>query len=300
MTARDRAEFFLFKILVAGIRALPESRRCQFMAWLGPRLSHLPGLRRSLVMHQMRRVYGELDDPGVQRLTDEMYRHLGLMVAEVLGGDLGRYKNNISVVPGWEALDAALGRGRGAIVATAHVGNFELGGWTLAQRYSLLDVVKTQRNPLFDRFLQQQRHRYGIQTVPMDESGAAVIRHLRRGGLVSLLLDQDAGAQGVFADWLNLPASTWPGAARISIRTGCPVVPMALLRTSDSEHQLVISEPLWPEGLTDTPADVKNYLNQITRNVSHLVEISPEQWFWVHRRWKSRPTPSTSPGIAHG
>ena len=266
------------------------------MSWVGPKLSHLPGFRRKLVLQQMQRVYPHLDEAEANHLADAMYRHLGQMVAEVFGGDLGQYGHNISVVPGWEKLDEALAEGLGAIVATAHVGNFELGGWALAQRYPLLDVVKTQRNLIFDQYLQQQRHRYGIETVPMDESGAAAIRHLRRGGLVSLLLDQDAGAKGVFANWLDLPASTWPGAARISIRTGCPVVPMALLRASESKHELMIGQPLWPEGLTDTPADVKSYLNLITKKISHLVAKAPSQWFWVHRRWKSRPPESISAG----
>ena len=121
---------------------------------------------------------------------------------------------------------------------------------------------------------------------PVDSSGRAVLAHLRDGGLVTLLMDQDAGKIGFRTDFLGLPASTWPGAARISIRTGCPVVPVAILRNEDRSHTLHIGEALEPRGLTDRHEDIREFTGRISAAVEQFIWDCPEQWFWVHRRWK--------------
>jgi len=84
-------------------------------------------------------------------------------------------------------------------------------------------------------------------------------------------MDQDAGKTGFLTDFLGHPASTWPGAAKISIRTGCPVVPIAILRNLDR---------------TDTEEDIKIFTGLISAAVESFIWERPEQWFWVHRRWK--------------
>jgi len=114
------------------------------------------------------------------------------------------------------------------------------------------------------------------------------MQHLRAGGLVSLLIDQDAGDGGLTVPFLGQPAATWPGVARISIRTGCPVIPMAMIRRSDGSHELKISSPLWPSGVSENPDEVLSYLKKISSDVEVFIRDYPEQWFWVHRRWKSR------------
>ena len=120
----------------------------------------------------------------------------------------------------------------------------------------------------------------------MEHSGRAALDHLRSGGLVTLLLDQDAGKTGFVTDFLGKEASTWPGAARISIRTGCPVVPVAILRNDDSTHTLHLGEVLEPAGLTDSDRDIRDFTSRISAAVEGFILARPEQWFWVHRRWK--------------
>ena len=134
------------------------------------------------------------------------------------------------------------------------------------------------------------RHARGIRTVSMRSPGGAVLKQLRAGGLVSLLMDQDAGPAGIVTKFLGRPASTWPGAARFSIRTGCPVIPMAMRREGPGRHVLQISQSLDPSGLIDRPEDVAAYTAKISSAVEEFIRRDPEQWFWVHRRWKSAAT----------
>ncbi len=187
----------------------------------------------------------------------------------------------------WSPFEKALAGGKGVILASLHLGNFELCGRVIAGRCSLLDVVKVQRNPLFDRYLDGMRKRHGILTVPVDGAGRATLSHLRQGHVVSLLLDQDAGDKGVIVDFMGLRASTWPGAARLSLQTGCPVLPVSLVRMPDGKHQLKFGATLEPDSLPADQRDITAYTQRISRELEVFVRSHPEQWFWVHRRWKS-------------
>jgi len=288
MDIKSPIEYFAFRSLLAGLRILPYAGARHFLCGVGFFTGKVLQIRRSVVRQQLEWIYPQKTPETLETLTNSVYNHLGLTVAEVFCGDSRNLVNAVKVVPGWDIVDQALAHGRGAIIATGHIGNFELGGACLARRYRLLDVVKTQRNAPFDQYIQGMRKSLGIETVPMQHSAKRVLKHLHGGGLVSLLLDQDAGNQGVTTSFLGKKASTWPGAARFSIRTGCPVIPMALIRLDDGSHELRISPPLMPDGIADTPEEVRCFLEQISTAVEIFIRDNPEQWFWVHRRWKSR------------
>ena len=113
-----------------------------------------------------------------------------------------------------------------------------------------------------------------------------MLEQLKLGGLVSLLVDQDAGAAGLPLDFLGRPASTWPGAARFALRTGCPVIPMAIIRQPDGGHVLSIGEVIEVEQGPSEPARVRELMTRISLSVETFIHDNPEQWFWVHRRWK--------------
>ena len=287
MDLKNSFEYGIFRALVMLLKKLPPCRAADILADLGRFSGSVLRIRRWVVDKQLERVYAGLSGAERRALATRVYDHLGRTAGEIFGSGMDDLLENARVEPGWDAVDQALAAGRGAIVATGHIGNFELGGALLASRYSLLDVVKTQRNGSFDNYLERLRHKRGIRTVPMRQPGRSVLEQLRSGGLVSLLVDQDAGAAGVGTHFLGLPASTWPGAARFSIRTGCPVIPMAMRREGPGRHVLRISPSLDPSGLTDRPEDVAVYTARISSAVEEFIRQEPAQWFWVHRRWKS-------------
>lgn len=286
MDIRSQSEFALFRLACAGLRPLPFRWSWRALRWAAWMTGPVSGLRREVVLSQLKAVFPDRTDPELADLMRQVYDHLAATAAEMLFADTEALFGSVRISPGWKVLDQALALGHGAIIATGHIGNFELGGRVLARRYPLLDVVKTQRNAPFDRYLQNKRLQFGIGTVPVDGSGRALLTHLQAGGLVTLLMDQDAGKTGLVTDFLGRPASTWPGAARISVRTGCPVVPMAILRNGDGSHTLHIGETLMPRGVTDTEDDLRDYTSRISSAVEGFIMAHPEQWFWVHRRWK--------------
>lgn len=286
MDFKSAVEYAAFRGALALLSRLPVKSSESMLRRAARLAGGAMGVRRQVVEKQLRSVYPELTDAELVSLRTEVYDALGRTAAEVLCTDLAKTATEVEVVPGWDSVDRALAGGKGGIVATGHLGNFELGGAVLAGRYPLLDVVKTQRNRAFDRFLQRRRHALGIETVTMDHSIRPVLRQLRRGGLVSLLVDQDAGGSGVATDFLGLPASTWPGAARIALHTGCPVIPMAITRTVGGGHRLRIGEPVQAPGEGENEVRVREYTSRISRAFEQYVLAEPAQWFWVHRRWK--------------
>ena len=286
MDFQSHIEYALFRLVRFGLGSLPLNWSTAILRLAARMAGLVVGVRRKVVSTQLQNVFPKATSKELAVMVAKVYDHLGVTAAEVLFADPVALARTVIVEPGWDVLDQALAGGGGAIVVTGHIGNFELGGRVLAGRYSLLDVVKTQRNAPFDRFLQQQRLRFGIRTVPVERSGRAVLAHLRSGGLVTLLMDQDAGKTGFRTDFLGHPASTWPGAAKISIRTGCPVVPIAILRNEDRTHTLHVGQAMSPRGMTDTDEDIKAFTGLISKAVERFIWDRPEQWFWVHRRWK--------------
>jgi KDO2-lipid IV(A) lauroyltransferase len=285
MDWRSTSEYVAFRGARAALRALPYGGRERVLRGLarvaGPGL----GLRAGVVADQLREVYPDLPPRRRDAMLRAVYDNLGRTAAEILYADPARLTAAVRVEPGWETLDAAVARGRGVIVATAHLGNFELGGRVLAGRYDLLDVVKPQRNRAIDRDLAALRRAHGIATVPMDRAGRAVLGQLRRGGVVALFIDQDAGPRGVRLDFLGKAASTWPGAARFALHTGAPVVPVATVRDGKS-HVLRVGPTIDVAREPADPLVVHRLMARISRAVEDFVRDHPEQWFWVHRRWK--------------
>ncbi len=287
MDIRDQTEYWAFRFLIQGFGLLPYGEAMKMLSGVGRFTGRVLRIRRKVVMDQLRLVYPNANFKDLDSLANLVYHHLGLTVAEIFCGVTPAQIQAVRINPGWDELDRVMKLGHGAIIATGHIGNFELGGAVLARRYRLLDVVKPQRNVLFDRYMTSLHESLSIETVSMQHSAPRVLRHLRDGGMVSLLIDQDAGDAGLTIPFLGHPASTWPGVARISLRTGCPVIPMALIRLPDGGHELKISDPLWPTETNHGHQEIISYLERISTAVEIYIRDYPEQWFWVHRRWKS-------------
>lgn len=284
MRTRDAAEFGLFKAGIGLMRIFPAGVVLEVLRGAGRWAVRHGRWRSDVAASQLAAAYPALKEEQRAGLLAGLYDHLARTVHEVFIRPVGL--EQVRVPDDWAAFDAALAQGRGLILASLHFGNFELCGRVIAARCDLLDVVKPQRNRLFDRYLERMRGRFGIATVPKDRSGPAVRKHLRLGRVVSLLMDQDAGDKGVVVDFLGRPASTWPGAARLAVRADCPVLPVGLVRGPGGGNDLVFGTLIDPRNLTEEQREPLALTARITRELEAFVRAHPEQWFWVHRRWK--------------
>ena len=183
-------------------------------------------------------------------------------------------------------------RSKGVLILTGHVGNWELLptvsaliGQTANVLYRPMDYA-----PL-ERFFAQNRTRYGAKLISKDGSLLRVFKALKRQESVVMLLDQNVGwHKGVFVDFFNRRACTSYGLAFIALKTGAPVVPVFVVRNQGGDGFTAEIGPEIPLVKTgDHQKDLEENTQRYNNALENVIRRHPDQWFWVHRRWKTRP-----------
>lgn len=289
----QQRDYLLLRLVMAlaaplSLRALQRlGRRLGLFAW-----RFMP-FRRRVVLENLEAAFGhELDAHRRRALAREFYAQLGTTLLEFCGfWRLTREEiDSLIEVSGREHLDAALSHRRGAVLVSGHFGNWELvAAWLAGAVGAVRFLVKSQANQRVDRLQNDLRRRVGVAVIRVDTSPREMIRTLRQGGVIGLLGDQDAGSGGLFVDFLGRPASVFRGTAGLAWRQRCPVVTGFLIRLPDGRHRLEISAPLLPDADWSEEQAIVAITRWHTRQLEEAVRRHPEQYFWVHRRWKTRP-----------
>lgn len=199
---------------------------------------------------------------------------------------------------GQEYLDELLARGGGILVASAHYGNWEwLGAWT-ALTYGKFGVVyKPMHNPGTEKIAQDLRQRFGIKIFSTrDRVPRALFGHLRAGGMVAILSDQDARRQGKFVPFFGRQASTALGMASLAIRLRVPILAGFCLRTGPGQFRIKLYPTLWPDPTADPEQEELRLMAAYHGYIEDVIRQAPEQYFWLHQRWKTRP-PATQESV---
>ncbi len=292
---RHRAEFAALRAALAPLGALPWGWSARVGATLGRAGYHPFGIRRAVVEEQIAAAFPQFPPERVRAVAEASYASLGRTTVEAaLLPRLGRegVLRLFSRVDGWDVFEAARAEGRGVIVVTGHLGNWEVGGSYVAARGIPIDgVARQQENPLFDRFLTGTRERLGMRVVWDGEAVRRTPRALREGRAVAFLVDQ--GAAGLASTWVPFfgrPAKTPRGPAVFALRLGAPVVFGASIRQPDGRFVLGFERvPVTPTG--DRERDTDAIVAAYTATLERWVRRYPEQYFWQHRRWKYQPAP---------
>ena len=186
---------------------------------------------------------------------------------------------------GWE-------RPTGVLLLGGHFGNWELLVYAHGRRgHPFTMVHRPMRNPLIDRWLNAFRARAGTRLVRKHHAATEVLRALRQKQLLVIPFDQNSTRNlGVFVDFFGVPASTNAGIARIGLRADAPIVPGFIVRQGSSARHVVHLLPIiYPEHTGNRKADVLRTTQQLSAIFEDMVRRHPEQWLWVHKRWKTRP-----------
>ena len=251
------------------------------------------GIRRRVAERQIAAAFPEFSSREVQRVARESYRHLGRVAAEValfsrLDGT--RILEHMSAIDGLELFEKQRAEGRGAIVLTGHVGNWEIGGAAVAASGIPIDVVvRLMGNPLFDEYLTETRARLGMTVVRDRDAVRHTARALRDGHVMAFLIDQSGlHLASSFVSFFGRPAKTPRGPAVLALRLDVPIFFGVSIRQSDGRYHVTIRE-IVTEHTGDTDRDVDAILNAYSRLLEQYVRAAPEQYFWQHRRWKRQP-----------
>ena len=292
-TFAQAAEFYALRAVVRAIETLNWSRAGSLGAWFGS-LGYRPlGIRRAVVEQQIAAAFPSMDHAEVLRVAQAAYRHLGRNAAEIaLAPRLGHQGilDLYTEVVGFELIDDAIAAGRGCILITGHVGNYELGGAYLAARGVPIDAIaRRQANPLFDQYITETRSAMGMVVLHDFEAVKKSARSLREGRLVAFIADQGVkGLASTFVPFFGRPAKTPRGPAVFAVRLGSPVVFAVSIRLPDGHFRFQVeSIPVVDTG--DRDRDIDATVACYTAALERVVRQYPDQYFWHHRRWRRQP-----------
>lgn len=254
--------------------------------------------RAAIVRENLRHALGGTHDEAARdAVAAAFFRHLGTNLMEfVLLGRMSpaQLRDRVELA-GLEHYRAAAAAGQGVLLVTGHFGNWELLAARLgAEGIPVTFLGKSQSNPRVDRLLAALRARAGVRIIRSGGPLKEMVSALRRGEVIGLAADQDAGPEGCFVPFLGRPASFYRGAAYFSWKLGAPVVSAMICRLPDGRHHLELGPPYAPEPGWDEATAVARLTEIFAQRLEAAVRRSPEQYFWTHRRWKTRPPEETA------
>jgi KDO2-lipid IV(A) lauroyltransferase len=292
-TLAHRAEFYAMRATIRALGALSWDQATAIGENLG-QLGYKPlGIRKRVVERQIAAAFPELSAHAVKDLARESYRHLGRSSIETaLLASIGKpgLLSLVETVEGWETVDQAIAGGKGLILVSGHMGNWELGGAYIAARGVPLDaIVRGMANPLFDAWLNKGRQDLGITVVHDSEAVRRTPRSLRAGRAVGFIADQGVlGLASTFVPFFGRPAKTPRGAAVFALRFEVPVIFVVAIRKPNGRYRIVF-ERVEIAATGDRDKDVDAIVARYTQLLEKWVRVAPEQYFWQHRRWKRQP-----------
>ncbi len=297
---RQRWDYTLLTGLRLLVRPLPWSWLLAFGRGLGSFVFHARLYRRDVVLDNLRHAFGdELDEPALQDLARRFYRNLGMTLVEFLAFDRldpDRVRELVEVV-GREHYDAVAAAGQGGLFVSGHFGNWELLGARAAGLGAKVNfIVKTQSNAHVDRVQNEIRARAGLGIIRSGASIKEMILALRRREFIGMVADQDAGADGHFVEFLGRPASVFKGTAYFAWKLKVPVVTAFIYRQPDGRHRVELDPPFAAEPDWDEATAIDRLTRIYVERLEAAVRKAPEQYFWVHRRWKTAPPDAPAAG----
>jgi KDO2-lipid IV(A) lauroyltransferase len=249
---------------------------------------------QKVAMENLRLAFGtEKSDQELRSIAQRSYQHLGFSLAElarVMVSPPQRVMEWVRI-EGMDHFIDAHKKGRGVLYLTAHLGNWELMALTQSlQGYPISVVARPVDNPLLEGLLSSLRSRWGNRVVRKGGALREVLKLLKRGETVGFLLDQNVAIdQGVFVNFFGRLACTHKTLALLALKTGAAVLPAFTFREEENKHRIVVEPPVSLEESGDTERDLVINTQKFTSLIESYIRKYPDQWLWVHRRWKTQP-----------
>ena len=297
---RERLEFAAVWALVHGVGALPRGVARAVGAGIGAVAFWLLGRLRRVGLRNLELAYPKWTPEQREVTLRKVYRNLGWLLAEFcqMSGYTAEQANEFIEYDGLEHYLAARERGKGVLVLTGH-----LGAWELSSFYHSLVgfpmglVIRRLDNPLVDEFVNRIRCLHGNRVIHKDDFARGLILAMRAGETVGILMDTNmTPPQGSFVPFFGVQACTASGMARVALKTDAAVLPGFLLWDEPKQKYVLRFGPQIELVRTgDLAADVLANTAEFAATTERYIRANPEQWLWMHRRWKTRP--AGEPGV---
>ena len=288
------ALYFFIRFLIFTSNLLPRKLWLGFCGWLGRIAYTVSPKPRKRVIHHLGLAFGkEKSTSEIRTLSKNVFIMLGKN-----GGDVLRSLNvrtlkdldKILTTHGLENYEKAFARGKGVMFLTSHLGAFDLQITNMALRGLNPNIVGTAlKDERLNELLWQYRNAYGAVAIERGKESVRLFKALKSGGSIAILIDQDTRVKSRFVDFFGMKAATPIGATVLALRTGAAVVPTYIYLDENGMQQMHIL-PEIPLVITgDEEKDLIVNTQNFTSFTEQIVREHPEQWVWMHERWKTKP-----------
>ena len=280
-------------LLVRLLRALP-ARAVDALARGVAACAFALGIRRRVTLDNLAQAFPERSAEERLALARGAYANMARVVVDALR-TLGASRAELLAevqVDDFGPVDRALAAGKGLLVATGHLGSWEMFGAAMAQRVPLHAVVRPLRGGVNARLV-EARERAGLKLIPARGALSSMVAALRKNEVVAMLLDQAIGGKhALFVPFFGRPAATTPALSMAALRTGAPTLVVVALR-ENGRLRFRVEGPFEITNTGDRQRDLLDHTARVTSALERIIREAPDQWLWLHRRWKLAPPPST-------
>lgn len=280
--------YLLLRSILMLVGMFPLSMADWVGRWLGRIIELIDLKHKRIAIKNLEKSRGICPPDAIPDFIGRIYHHMGLGFVEMMMiPKLIRRVGRCVKLDRFHVVDDVLRQGRGMIVVIGHLGNWELIGLAVCHAgYPLHSLARPIDNPRIDRYLNRFRSQTGQTIIPKYHALGEMIRVLQRNEILIIQVDQDARHHGVYVDFFGRPASTHRSPALLSLKYGTPIVVANIFR-DNGLHHCVLSDPILPETFRTHADPVQALTQAFTTNFEGCVRAHPEQWFWLHDRWKT-------------
>ncbi len=292
-TAKESLEYLAFLLLKIPLFIFPRSLGLILGDVLGSLLYHLDRKHRNVALSNLAIAFGpQLSSADRKKTAKACFKHFGRAFIDLLKTRHQRQDKvqKMLIVEGREYLDEALQERRGALLFSAHYGNWEFATACISQLGKLHVVARSLDNRFVEKELTRIRKRLGGEIIYKQLAAKSILRALKSKSMVAILIDQNVlRHQAVFVDFFGKQAATTPSLATFFLKTKAPLIPVFCYPASKKKYHLKIAPPLKIDLSGDDKVDILKITQICTKIIQNQIEESPNFWFWFHNRWKTRP-----------
>lgn len=290
---RNQAIYRLITLIGFCVRCMPRKIALYMGIFLGNLVYYLVKKRRQIALKNLRMTLGkEKGDKEIKKIAISSFQNMGKLLVEFLNipkYDL-LYLQKLIRIDGMENFQKAMENGKGVIGVSWHFGNWELIFQIISSlNYPSAAIVQPFKHKGLEEMVTSYREKHGGKIIKRRSATRETLRLLRDGSLVIFMSDQNAGEAGIFVDLFGIPASSPRGPVLFALRTGAALLNMVDIRQKDDSHVLKISQPLELEISGNMEEDVRINTSKLMKMLEEVVREYPEQWLWMHNRWKTQP-----------
>jgi len=291
-TVKYQLLYWLIKVLIVGSNIPSRKAWLSFCGWLGTFAHNFSHKTRTRMHTHLTIAFPEKSEREIKELVRKTFRMLGKNAGEILrasGIETLDELEDILITHGYENFVTANQKGRGVIFLTCHMGAFDLQVTNMALRGLNPNIIGTPlKDERLNELLWRYRNQHGAVAIERGRETFRMIKVLKSGGSVALLIDQDTKVKSAFVDFFGKPASTPVGATVLAMKTGAAVVPTYVYLGADGMQHMHILPEVELRISGDEDGDVIYNTQLLTTMIEGWIRQHPEQWVWMHQRWKTR------------